>query len=71
MQKIKIVQRNFSTNIKSLTETNVYETTPEKLRDFEDRLNSYTKEDWRVFWVTQEKINNATILQYHLIRDEW
>ena len=39
MQQIKLIQRNFSTTVKSVKGVNTYVTVPEKLIDFQDRVN--------------------------------
>lgn len=70
MQQIKLVQRNFSTTLRQLKEGDTYVTIPEKLREFQDRVNSYLTEGWRVFSVIPELINNASCMIIILVRDE-
>lgn len=70
MQQIKLIQRNFSTSVKSFKGVNTYVTVPEKLVDFQNRVNCYLKEGWRVFSVIPESINNASCMIIVLVRDD-
>ncbi len=70
MQQIKLIQRNFSTTVKSVQGVKNYVTVPEKLIDFQDRVNDYLKEGWRVFSVIPELINNASCMIIVLVRDD-
>jgi hypothetical protein len=56
--------------LKSFKEVNTYVTVPEKLIDFQDRVNSYLKEGWRVFSVIPKLINNASCIIIVLVRDD-
>lgn len=69
MQEIKLIERNFNVFPKSLKEVTVYETVPEKLLDFQNRINAYLKEGYCYIGVFSEQINNATIPTIILIRD--
>ena len=70
MQQIKLIQRNFSTTVKSIQGVKNYVTVPEKLIDFQDRVNCYLKEGWRVFSAIPESINNASCMIIVLVRDD-
>lgn len=70
MQQIKLVQRNFSTTLKTPRGVKTYVTVPEKLMDFQNRVNSYLEEGWRVFSVIPELINNASCMIFVLVKDE-
>ena len=69
MQLIKLVQRNFSTTLKTPGGVKTYVTVPEKLIDFQDRVNSYLEEGWRIFSVIPELINNASCIIIVLVKD--
>jgi hypothetical protein len=70
MQQIKLIQRNYSVERKSLIESNIFITIPEQLKGFEDRVNFYLKDGWRLFSTNEEKINNASVMIIVLIRDD-
>ena len=69
MQEIKFVTRNFSTTLKSFKEHDSYETIPEKLIDFQQRINHYLAEGYRYVSHYTEQVNNATIPVIILVRD--
>jgi hypothetical protein len=69
MQQVKFIQRNYRIEPESLLKPNIYITIPEQLKGFEDRVNFYLRDGWRVFSTNEEKINNASIMIFVLIRD--
>ena len=65
------MQRNFSTTLSNETLTEHkpnYVTVPERLKDFQDRIQSYLDDDWRLFAFYPEQVNNATCAVCVLVR---
>lgn len=72
MQRIIFIQRNFRVDKNKSYETGkyIYNTIPEPLKEYEDRINDFLSDNWRVFNVVQEKVNNTYILITILIKEE-
>ena len=70
-QEYKLLQRNFSTTMTPDTKNGaaIYTTIPEKLRDFQERLNDYGRDGFRIFDIIEEKINNANCPIFVLVRE--
>lgn len=64
-----MIQRNFNTSQQTKGNSFVYVTIPEKLKDFQDRINSYTNDGWRLHSIISELINNASCPIFVLVRD--
>ena len=62
MQEIILVQRNWNTTL----EGNIV---PEKLRDFECRLNKFSNDNWRLHSVVPTVIKDASLPLFVLVRD--
>ena len=62
MQEIILIQRNWNTVVDGGI-------VPEKLRDFECRLNKFSNDNWRLHSVVPTTIKDASLPLFVLVRD--
>ena len=62
MQEIMLVQRSWQTGVNEVV-------IPEKLRDFEFKVNRFLEDNWRLHTVIPTTIKDAVLPLFVLVRD--